>query len=159
MLERCAVLLAEPPCLLPIGEPGRWAGTPLANESCAMEHDSHLRYLDAKSVDTPAGRLGHAPLFSPTNETIGRLDGILFDPLARQVRYYVVASTSWLSPRHYLLPLTTARLDRDRHGVEVDVDADDLSRLQQVEPRALPRYSDDDLVAALFDSPRSREHQ
>jgi hypothetical protein len=43
-----------------------------------------------------------------------------------------------------------ARLNRERNAVEIEVEADDLARLNEVEPRALPRFSDDDLLTALF---------
>jgi hypothetical protein len=45
-----------------------------------------------------------------------------------------------------------ARLDRDRHAVEIDLDADDLKQLDEVEPDELPRYSDEDLLASMFHS-------
>jgi len=114
--------------------------------------NADLRYIDAARVDTPAGRLGHAPLVSPTKEPLGKLDGIVVDPVSRQVRYYVVESPGWFTSRHYLLPLTPARLDRDRNAVELDVDADEISHLDQVEPDAFPRFSDDDLMTAMFHS-------
>lgn len=114
--------------------------------------DTDLRYIDAGQLDTPAGRLGHAALVSPSNEPLGKLDGIVIDPASRQVRYYVVESPGWFTSRHYLLPLTAARLDRDRNAVEVDVDADEITHLDQVEPDAFPRFSDDDLMTAMFHS-------
>jgi PRC-barrel domain protein len=114
--------------------------------------NTSLRYIDAGHVDTPDGRLGRATLVSRSNAPLGKLDGIVIDPMSRQVRYYVVESPGWLTTRHYLLPLTPARLDRDRHAVEVDLDADDLKQLDEVEPDDLPRYSDEDLLASMFHS-------
>jgi hypothetical protein len=112
--------------------------------------DADLRYIDAGRIDTPAGRLGHTALVSPNNEPLGKLDGIVIDPATRQVRYYVVEARGWLTSRHYLLPLTAARLDRGRNAVELDVEANDIGRLDEVELDAFPRFSDDDLLAALF---------
>src|SRR5437762_3135476 len=94
-----------------------------------------LRYIDAGHVDTPAGRLEDAVLVSPTNATLGRLDGIVIDPAARQVRYYIVETRGWLSSHHYLLPLTAAHLDRGRNALELDVEADDIGRLDEVSIR------------------------
>ena len=74
----------------------------------------------------------------------------MIDPQARQIRYYVVESPRWWSPRHYLLPLSAGRLDRDRNAVELDVEPDDLSRFDEIEPEAFPRFSDEDLMAAIF---------
>src|SRR5512144_998553 len=89
-------------------------GTQIAPPFHMTAMDTQLRYIDAGNVNTPAGRLGHAVLVSPTNASLGRLDGILIDPAARKVCYYVVKSPDWLTSRHYLLPLTAGRLDRDR---------------------------------------------
>lgn len=108
-----------------------------------------LKYVDAQHIDTPAGRLDGAVLVSPTQAQIGKLDGVLIDPLDRKVRYYVVESGR-PSSRHYLLPLTATRLDRVRRALEVDVEADEIQRLDEVEPDRLPRFDDDDLMAALF---------
>jgi hypothetical protein len=114
--------------------------------------NTDLRYIDAGHVDTSEGKLGRATLVDRTKTPLGRLDGIVFDPMSRQVRYYVVESQGWLTTRHYLLPLMAARLDRDRHAVEIDLDADDLKQLDEVEPDELPRYSDEDLLASMFHS-------
>lgn len=117
--------------------------------------DEGLRYIDAGRLDTPAGRLGHAPILSPTHMPLGKLDGIVVDPARRQVRYYVVEQPGWFRSRHYLLPLAPARLDRGRNALEVDVESLDVKRLDEVEPETFPRFSDDDLLTALFHSPVS----
>jgi len=115
--------------------------------------EAQLRYLDADHVETPAGRLNGAILVSPSQSALGKLDGVLVDPQYRQVRYYVVERKRRLfGSRHYLLPLTAARLDRDRHTLEVDVEADEIPQLLEVDPSDLPRFSDDDLLTALFHS-------
>ena len=117
-----------------------------------MESVERLKYLDAHNVDTPAGRLDGAVLVSPTHATLGKLDGVLIDPHHRKVRYYVVEARDRFASRHYLLPLTATRLDCDRRTLEVDIEADEIHRLDNVEPETLPRFSDDDLIAALFHS-------
>jgi hypothetical protein len=112
--------------------------------------DTQLRYIDAGNVNTPAGRLGHAPLVTPSNESLGSLDGLIIDPGARKVCYLVVKSPGLITSRHYVVPLTAGRLDRDRHAVELDVEDDDLTQFDQVELDALPQFSDDDLLNAMF---------
>jgi hypothetical protein len=115
--------------------------------------EPRLRYLDANHVDTPAGRLDGAVLVSSANAPIGTLDGVLVDPQHRQVRYYVVERKRGLfGSRHYLVPLTATRLDRDHHTLEVDVEAGEIPQLAEVDPDDLPRFSDDDLLTALFHS-------
>jgi len=115
--------------------------------------EPRLRYLDADHVDTPAGRLEGAVLVSPANARLGTLEGVLVDPQRRQVRFYVVERKRGLFwSRHYLVPLTATQLDRDRHTLEVDVEADEIPQLAEVDPDDLPRFSDDDLLTALFHS-------
>jgi len=115
-----------------------------------MESVEPLKYVAAHRIDTPAGRLGGAVLVSPTHAQVGKLDGVLVDLLDRKVRYYVIESGGRVSPRHYLLPLTATRLDREHHALEVDVEANEIQRLDEVEPDRLPRFDDNDLMAALF---------
>ncbi len=118
--------------------------------------EPRLRYLDAHHVDTPAGRLEGAVLVSPTKARLGRLDGVLIDPQRRQVRYYVVeAKRGFFSSRHFLLPLTATRLHRDQHTLEVDIEVDQMRQLDEIEPDDLPRFSDDDLITAIFNSDAS----
>jgi hypothetical protein len=109
-----------------------------------------FRYIDAERLGTSAGRLDDVAVVSPSNAPLGKLDGVIVDPAERQVRYYVVASRGWLSSRHYLLPLRPARLIRDRRALEVDVEVDEIKKCEQVDPDALPQFSDEDLVTAIF---------
>ena len=73
-----------------------------------MESNDTLRFLEAKNVETPAGRLNDFVLVSPTDAKLGTLDGVVVSPHERQVRYYVVKTGGWFG-RRYLLPATPAR--------------------------------------------------
>jgi hypothetical protein len=115
--------------------------------------EPQLRYLDANHVGTPEGRLDGAVLVNPANDRLGTLEGVLIDPEHRQVRYYVVErKRGWFGSHHYLLPLTATRLDRDHRTLQVDVDSEQIPQLPEVDPDDLPRFSDDDLLTALFHS-------
>jgi len=111
---------------------------------------SVLRFVAADQVDTPAGRLNDTVVVNPSHATLGKLTGIVVDPVGRQLRGYVIESRKWLSSRQYLVPPVPARLDRERHALEVDLDE---AELDEVEPQTFQRFSDDDLIAALFHSP------
>ena len=114
-----------------------------------MESIARLKYLDAERIHTPAGLLDGAAVFGPSHETLGKLDGVLIDPHRRKVRYCVVeAGHQPSSAHHYLLPLTSMRLVRGERALEVDVDADELSHMDEVEPDDLPRFDESDLRAA-----------
>ena len=112
--------------------------------------ESRLKFIEARSIETPVGRLDRALVISPTNATLGTLDGVLVDPAARRIEFYVVESAE--GSRHYLVPQMPARLDASHQSLEVDLETDDVDRLDDVEPAGFPRFSDDDLITALFHS-------
>jgi len=111
---------------------------------------STLRYIAAEHVDTPAGRLNGTVLVSPSDETVGTLDGMIIDPIDRHVRYFVVRSRHWLKTHLHLVPATPARLDSEHKTLHVDINAEDLPQLREIRSDTFERYSDDDLIAALF---------
>ena len=116
-----------------------------------MEHvDPVLRYIAAHDVDTPTGRLDGTMLVSSGNEPVGTLDGMIIDPVGRHVRYFVVRSRNWLKSRLHLVPAMPARLDSEHKTLHVDMKADDLSHLREIRPDTFERYSDEDLIAAMF---------
>jgi len=109
---------------------------------------SRLRFIEARRIETPAGRLHGALVVSATNATLGTLDGVLLDPAARRVEVYVVESAQ--RSRHYLVPQMPARLDASHPALEFDLEREDVDRFDDVEPGTFPRFSDDDLMTALF---------
>ena len=111
---------------------------------------SHLRFVEAHQLDTSAGRLDNVVVIAPTQTPLGKLAGVVVDPINRQLRYYVIRVRSWLSTRHYLMPLGPARLTADAHAMEVDFDAEELKRFEQVDPDKVPAFSEDDLLTAMF---------
>ena len=116
-----------------------------------MEHvDSALRYLPAEHVDTPVGALAGTILVSPTDETVGTLDGVVIDPALRKVRYFVVRSGNWLKTHRHLVPVTPARLDAAHRTLHVDLEPNDLPQCPEVRSDTFERYSDEDVIAALF---------
>ena len=115
-----------------------------------MEQAGTLRYIAAEHVVTPEGPLDGTVLVGPSDETVGTLDGMIIDPIERHVRYFVVRSRNWLKTRLRLLPAAPARLDREHRTLHVDIHAEDLPQLREIRSDAFQRYSDDDLIAALF---------
>ena len=112
--------------------------------------DSHLRYLDASRVDTPAGTLAAMSLISPSDQNVGTLAGVIIDPIERQVRYLVVTCRRWWTTRQHLLPFTPAQIDSERPGLHVELEADELQRLPTLRADRFPPFSDDDLISILF---------
>lgn len=106
-----------------------------------------LRYLKAEQLRTDTDDLTSTVLLNPDNRKLGRLAGALIDPLRRRVRYLIIESRDWLRTHRYAIPLETTRFDRDRHALLVDIDA---NALQEIRVDTFKRFSDDDLIAALF---------
>ena len=112
--------------------------------------NSDLRYVAAERVDTPAGRLSGTMVVSPSNGMLGKLDGIVVDPIGRKLRGYVVESPGWLSSRRYLVPPVLARFDRAHGTLELGVGGEDVKAFDEVDPKTFPPFSDDDLLSAMF---------
>ena len=117
---------------------------------------SRLCYLDAASVAGPFPTCADVDVWNDEDGKIGRLDGIVLDAEARQVQYFVVATGGTLRRRRYLLPFRPTRIDMEHHALCVDAHKIDLARCKEFEPAAFRRFSDDDLLAALF--PRPSDH-
>ena len=115
-----------------------------------MTTDTRLRHLESAKVGTPVGNLDHISVLSPTDGSLGELEGVIIDPNERHVRYYVVESRGWLKTHRYLVPETPLRLDPDRKALHVDLEADDLSQLPELRDDEFPPFTDDDFVTALF---------
>ena len=119
-----------------------------------MEHeDLTLRYIEAENVEVPTGRLNGTVLLGPNDETVGTLDGLIIDPIRRRVHYFVVRSGNWFKAHRRLVPATPAKLNSADRTLHVNVNPDDLPRLPEVRPDTFERYSDDDLLAAMFSAP------
>jgi hypothetical protein len=125
-------------------------GALIAILRCVEQVNSALRYIAAEHVDTPLGRLDGTVLVGPSDETVGALDGMIIDPIERHVRYFVVRSRNWLKTRLQLVPAAPARLDSEHKTLHVDISAADLPQLAEIRSDTFPRYSDDDLIAAMF---------
>lgn len=115
----------------------------------AAEHSSRLRFLKASQLEGPAGDLAGVPLESGSGEALGTLAGVLIDPPARRVRYFVVERPGWLRRRHYLISTDCpARVESDT--LRLDLDARDLSTLEEFDRHTVPPFSDEDTVDAMF---------
>ena len=110
-------------------------------------NDANLRYIDAERLRIPAVAAGRSVLMGRRGTILGKLSGILVDPMRRQVRYLIVESRTWLATHHYSVPLDVTRVDRDQKALLVDVEADALS---EVQVRDIPKFSDEDLIDAMF---------
>lgn len=118
--------------------------------SVSVDVSTPLRYVEARRLETPAGSLTDAVLVSPSNKTLGRLDGVIVNPLQRRVCYYVVKSGWGFNTHRRLLQMTSAALEPDRGVVRIDAEPEDLANLSEIAPQSFPTFSDADLIDAMF---------
>jgi hypothetical protein len=113
-----------------------------------------LCYLDAARVASPAGSLDGARLQCRSNETIGRLEGVLIDPSERRLRYYVVKSAGWFRNRRYLLSADQiAQVGPVERTLRLDVDSQELKLCDEFDSEEIREFSDEDVVTAMFAQP------
>jgi hypothetical protein len=108
-----------------------------------------LCYLEAAQIRGPVDSFDHLELKDRHNEGMGRLDGIIIDAAARRMQYFVVEQ-GVLHRRRYLLPLCPTAIDTEEHVLRMDMDKTDLSACARFNPASFRKYSDEDLLAALF---------
>jgi hypothetical protein len=111
-----------------------------------------LRYLEAEHVRCPEGTLADLSVCTRDDEALGAIDGVLVDPVARRLRYFVVESPARVLRRRYLLRADApATFDRGARRLRVEADAGELER-EGFDADAVPRFSDEDVVTAIFGS-------
>ena len=120
----------------------------------STEDTNSLRYLDADAVECPSGKLEGLTVFSKDDETLGVIKGVLIDPMTRQLRYYVINAARMFNRRRYLVPADTPAVMLPEGALRVEALSDNIER-QRFDSRAVPRFSDDDLLAAMFAHPAS----
>ncbi len=114
-----------------------------------------LRYLDATHVLGPAGELRDFHVNDAAGLALGILTGFVVDPAARRLRYFVVEAGRWLSRHRYLIPLCPATLESEQHAMRLECDTDPRAHWRQFDARRYPRFSDADLLDALFSNDRA----
>jgi len=106
---------------------------------------TRLRHFDASQVETPLGTLDNVEVLSPTDRSLGRVEGVIVDPDERHVRFYVVESHDWFKTHRYLVPEMPCRIDTTRKALKVELDADGLSHMRELRDDEYPPLSADEL--------------
>jgi uncharacterized protein YrrD len=109
-----------------------------------------LRYLEAARVEGPAHGLDGFEVSTSAGEPLGRLDGFIVDPARRRLCSFVISRPGLFRNRRYVVPLCPAQLDPEHQVLRVDPDG---SEEREFDPAAFERFSDDDMLTALFSSP------
>jgi hypothetical protein len=108
-----------------------------------------LRYLEANAVDGPTGKLEGLSVVSQDDEALGVVSGVLIDPMTRKLRYFVVEAARLFNRRRYLVSAETPAVMVADDKLRVEEPYERIER-QRFDSRSVPRFSDDDLMAAMF---------
>lgn len=125
---------------------GYWSGL----RKVDMATDATLRYVQAERLEGEGLQFAGLAVQTRNERELGRLDGIIVDPRARRVRYFVVDAGGH---HRYLMPLCAASLDEEHHALRL-VSPDDPQDCFEFDPGAFVEFDDDDVVAAIFGGPR-----
>jgi hypothetical protein len=109
--------------------------------------DPRLRFVDNSQLESPL--VEPLDVRTQAGVKIGKFDGVIVDPAQRRVRYLVV-DRGVLFHKRCLIPMPSARVDAQSHSLSIDVDAADSQQWARFDPVAFPRFSDDDLITAMF---------
>ena len=115
---------------------------------------SELSYLDASKVSSPAGALSELDVLSAEGRRLGTIEGVVIDAAARHVRYLAVRLSSWFGRRRYLVQANhLGQIESERKALRLRTDLRN-NAVHDLDTETLRRFSDDDLLAAMF-SPRA----
>jgi len=111
---------------------------------------SELSYLDASKVISPAGALSELDVLSSEGRRLGSIEGVVIDAAARHVRYLCVRLSGLFGRRRYLVEADQAgQIQGDRKALRLRRDLRNEA-VDGLDAAALRRFSDDDLLAAIF---------
>lgn len=112
---------------------------------------THLCYLNASKVDSPVGALAHLDVQTENGEDVGELDGVLIEPTARRIRYYVIALGRRFGRRRYLLPAeASAQLEDNNKALRFPIDLLGLKSCREFRKGDVREFSDTDVLSAMF---------
>jgi sporulation protein YlmC with PRC-barrel domain len=120
----------------------------MANDA-QLSATSELSYLDASKVISPAGVLSELDVLSADGRRLGSIEGVVIDAAARQVRYLAVRLSGWFGRRRYLVQADhLGQIETERKALRLLMDL--WNDAVHLDTAALRKFSDDDLLAAMF---------
>jgi sporulation protein YlmC with PRC-barrel domain len=114
---------------------------------------SELSYLDASKVISPAGALSELDVLNTEGRRLGSIEGVVIDAAARHVRYLFVRTAGWLGRQYLVRADQLGQIEGERKALRLFVDLKNVA-VHGLDVAALRRFSDDDLLAAIF-APRT----
>src|SRR5215203_508165 len=111
---------------------------------------SELCYLEASKVSSPAGVLSDLDVLTAEGRIVGKIEGVVIHAAARCVRYLSVRSSGWFGRRQYLVQADQlGQIEGARKALRLRVDLR-KEAVYGLDVAALRRFSDNDLLAAMF---------
>jgi hypothetical protein len=107
-----------------------------------------LRYVPARSVESPAVDFAELPVETPDRRTLGHLMGVVIDLVAHRLRYMVVEPSRREGGVQRLVPFSGARIDNGRRSLRLENDTP-LETCPEFDPRRIRALAHDDLVVAV----------
>jgi hypothetical protein len=107
---------------------------------------NRLRYLNASLVETPVGYLSDTVVVAGSDRMLGKLDGIVIDPIEHQVRYFVIKARHWLRVHRYLLPAAPLQVEADRKALHLVGKSANVGRLPKINPETFSACTAADLI-------------
>jgi sporulation protein YlmC with PRC-barrel domain len=114
---------------------------------------SELSYLDASKVISPAGALSELDVLNTEGRRLGSIEGVVIDAAARHVRYLFVRTAGWLGRQYLVRADQLGQIEGERKALRLFVDLKNVA-VHGLDVAALRKFSDDDLLAAIF-APRT----
>ena len=111
-----------------------------------------LSYLEASKVTSPAGVLSELDILSVEGSRLGSIEGVVIDAAARHVRYLLVRATGWLGRRYLVTADQLGQIESERKAIRLTGELRDEA-VHGLDATALRKFSDDDVLAAMFASP------
>ena len=109
---------------------------------------ARLCYLDASRVMAPTGMLAAFDVRSSHDQTLGSIDGILIDPEARQLRFFVVERDGAVNHQRYLLPVeAAASVSAGGHSLKIDMESADFDALDEFHMADVRAFTAEDAIA------------
>jgi hypothetical protein len=108
---------------------------------------SRLRFLDADDLDDSTIDFSTLDVHGSDDTDLGDLSGFMVDTDSGRLVYAVVDSGGWLRSRHFVVPIGQAQLDTGRRRLNVNVTRSAAQNFPDFNPKALRRFSDDDMRA------------
>ena len=110
--------------------------------------DARLCYLDASHVLGPRGLLDAVDVRTAHDQSLGSIDGVVIDPVARRLRFFVVASPGTVNHRRILLPVeAAASVAPEGRTIRIELESGEIDALDEFDMTDFREFTEEDAIA------------